>query len=74
MKIIVTNKLTYLWLITPLIAVIKFLGYDLLFLHTSILTFGFQLLLSMIIAFIGVYFFISFNSYSNWTNPNHPKE
>lgn len=73
MKIIVKNKMTYFCLVLPVVAIIKFFAYDLSFLD-NIATFGYQLFLSLLIAAIGIYLFISFNTYSHWMNPNHPKE
>lgn len=74
MKIVVKNKWTYLWLLTCLIAIVKFVIYDLTFLQDNILTFILQLIISSFIALIGIYFFIKFNTRSKWLNPDHPQK
>ncbi|MCI5772966.1 MAG: hypothetical protein MR210_00200 [Erysipelotrichaceae bacterium] len=69
--IIVTNKWTYLFLVTIIIGVCKILFYDLTF--TNMADIGFQIFVSLMIMAVGVYFFVRFNSYSPWMNPDHPK-
>ncbi len=73
MKLIVVNKWTYLFLLLPVIGIIKLFLYDIQFLD-NILNFGYQLFISILIAIVGIYFFVKFNSRSQWMNPDHPKE
>lgn len=69
--ITVTNKYTYFLLLTIPVAIIKIIFYDLKQINISDI--GFQIFLSIIIAILGIYFFVRLNSYSLWMNPNHPK-
>lgn len=72
-NVVVVNKATYLFLCLIPVAVIKVIFYDLKYLD-YLLYFGTQLFLSGMIAVLGLYFFIRFNTYSHLMNPNHPKE
>lgn len=67
----VTNKYTYLLLLTVPLALVKIFMYDI---HlegiANIVT---QVFLSIIVGYLGVHFFVKLNTYSNWMNPNHPK-
>lgn len=75
--IIVTNKLTYVWLLSIPIGIAKFI-YDYqsytMMETQNIMQLGYDTFVSLIIMTIGVGFFIKFNTYSAWMNPNHPKE
>ena len=64
----VQNKYTYLFLLTIPIGILKMIlmGFRL----------GFNLpefVSSLVIMNIGVYFFVRFNTYSHFYNPDHPK-
>ncbi len=66
--IIVTNKLTYLLLLTVPVGIIKIIAYDLKKDNVAL-----NIFVSILIILIGIYLFIRFNTYSHWYNPNHPK-
>lgn len=66
--LIVTNKATYLWLLTVPVGIIKIFLYDLK--GTNIMV---DVLASLLVIFAGVYLFIRDNTYSPWYNPDHPK-
>ena len=66
--IIVTNKLTYLLLLTVPVGIIKIIAYDLKKDNVAL-----NIFVSILIILIGKYLFIRFNTYSHWYNPNHPK-
>ena len=66
--IIVTNKLTYLLLLTVPVGIIKIIAYDLKKDNVTL-----NIFVSILIILIGIYLFIRFNTYSHWYNPNHPK-
>lgn len=66
--IIVTNKLTYLLLLSIPCGLIKIFVYDLKQVQPYT-----QIFVSILSIVIGIYLFIRFNSYSHWYNPNHPK-
>lgn len=69
--LIVTNKLTYLLFLTVPIGLLKMFLYDIKF--DDMVNMITQIFISIIIAFLGIYFFIKLNSYSEWMNHNHPK-
>lgn len=66
--IIVTNKLTYLLLLTIPCGIIKIFAYDVK--QADSIS---KIFVSILIMLIGIYLFVRFNSYSHWYNPNHPK-
>lgn len=66
--IVVTNKLTYLLLLTIPVGIIKMIVYDL---KKDSITLN--IFVSILIILIGIYLFVRFNTYSHWYNPNHPK-
>ena len=66
--IMVTNKLTYLLLLTVPVGIIKIIAYDLKKDNVTL-----NIFVSILIILIGIYLFIRFNTYSHWYNPNHPK-
>lgn len=65
--IIVTNKWTYLLLLSIPIGLGKILIYDIPEKNVG------EIFISLMIVIIGIYFFVRFNSYSAWMNPDHPK-
>ena len=72
----VTNKKTYLFLLSIPIALIYVIvdGVNLLNQPTPLLAdFITHLFVALVLVIICVYFFVRFNSYSHWYNPNHPK-
>ncbi len=71
--IVVVNKATYLFLLTIPASILKIIFYDMQYLD-YLLEFGTQLFISLMIAIIGVYFFIKFNTRSHWMNPDHPSK
>ena len=66
--IVVTNKLTYLLLLTIPVGIIKIIVYDLSKDNITL-----NIFVSILIILIGIYLFVRFNTYSHWYNPNHPK-
>lgn len=74
--LIVTNKWTYLLLLTIPLGLIKII-YDytnsILISNPNISQFIFDTFISILIIAIGIIFFIKMNTHSNWMNPNHPK-
>lgn len=66
--IVVTNKLTYLLLLTIPVGIIKIIVYDLRKDNITL-----NIFVSILIILIGIYLFVRFNTYSHWCNPNHPK-
>lgn len=74
MKLVVVNKWTYLYLLLPVVGVIKFLIYDISLFATNIANFGYHLFISILISVIGIGFFIKFNTRSHWMNPDHPED
>ncbi len=66
--IVVTNKLTYLLLMTIPVGIIKIIVYDLKKDNVAL-----NIFVSILIILIGIYLFVRFNTYSHWYNPNHPK-
>ena len=74
MKLFVVNKWTYLYLLLPVVGVIKFLIYDISLFTTNIAYFGYHLFISILISVIGIFFFIKFNTRSHWMNPDHPED
>ena len=76
MKIVVTNKLTYLCLLSVPVGIIKII-YDYITLSKQenfMPQFAYETFISLIILIIGVVAFIKLNTYSAYLNPNHPKE
>lgn len=76
MKIVVTNKLTYLFLLSVPVGIIKII-YDYITLSKQenfMSQFAFETFISLIILILGVVAFIKLNTYSAYLNPNHPKE
>lgn len=71
--IVVVNKATYLFLLTIPASILKIFFYDINYLG-NLLEFGTQLFISLMIAVVGIYFFIRFNTQSYWMNPDHPSK
>lgn len=65
----VTNKYTYLLLITIPIAILKICLVDIS--AAGINFYG--IFVSIMILNVGLYLFIRFNTYSHFYNPQHPK-
>lgn len=65
----VTNKYTYLFLVTIPIAILKICLFDI---RTTKINF-YNIFVSIMLLNIGIYLFIRFNTYSHFYNPQHPK-
>lgn len=75
--IVVKNKITYLWLLSIPVGIIKIIydvNQDLMGASSNVTQFIYNTFISIIIILIGIYLFIKLNSYSAWLNPNHPKK
>lgn len=74
--IIVENKATYLFLLVFPIGISKII-YDSIQTfgnkQMTVADYGFSVFLMVILMIGGLYFFVKFNTYSAWMNPNHPK-
>lgn len=69
--IVVVNKWTYLFLLGIPVGLIKLFCYDLTLLPNAAAMWT-QIFITAMIVVVCVYFFIRFNTYSHWMNPNHP--
>lgn len=74
--LIVTNKWTYLLLLTIPMGIIKIIFDYNNTIHVSnnVTQFVYDTFISIIIIIIGIILFIKFNTHSNWINPDHPKK
>lgn len=74
--IIVTNKKTYLFLALTLAALAFVVGdavYTFVFARGTLESFLGNCFICAMIGIIGIYFFVRFNTYSHFYNPDHPK-
>ncbi len=74
--LIVTNKWTYLWLLSIPVGTIKMIfDYQetMMIKNPNLVQFFYDSILSLFIIIIGIIIFIKMNTYSHWMNPNHPK-
>jgi hypothetical protein len=67
--IVVTNKLTYLLLLTVPVGFLKIFFFDI----TSAGINYHEIFVSIMIMLCGIYVFIRANTYSPFFNPDHPK-
>ena len=74
--LIVVNKWTYLWLLTIPAGILKIIfdyQASMAIATPNLPQFVFDTFVSILIMLIGMVLFIKMNTYSNWSNPNHPK-
>lgn len=67
----VTEKWSYLCFIPTIIGILKIIFYD-LNISDGIAVIAKEVMISLLLAIIGIYLFIRMNSYSHLFNPNHP--
>lgn len=70
-NLVVVNKLTYLLLALIPAGLAKIVLFDLK--QKTNGDIFWSIVVSVIMMFFGLYFFVKVNSYSHWLNPNHPK-
>lgn len=74
--IVVTNKKTYVFLAVAVCSLLFLLG-DAVFVFVMkqrlVADFIWDAFISLMIAFVSIWFFVRFNTYSHLYNPDHPK-